>query len=92
MDLGRQHPVESLPAAPGGCRCFYLPQIVKKEEVMMALIRDYKQTLQARAIRDPDFAVSLMNEAILSLLNGEPDTARLILRELVHSTENPLRY
>lgn len=52
----------------------------------MALTRDYKQTIQERAARDPDFAISLMNEAISSFLNGEPETARLILRELVHST------
>lgn len=52
----------------------------------MALTRDYKETIRERAERDPDFAASLMNEAVSSLLEGEPGTARLILRELVNST------
>lgn len=52
----------------------------------MALTRDYKQTIKERAERDPNFAASLMNEAVVLFLNGEPETARLILRELVNST------
>ena len=52
----------------------------------MALTRDYKQTIRERAERDPDFAASLMNEAVSSLLDGEPETTRLVLRELVNST------
>jgi DNA-binding phage protein len=52
----------------------------------MALTRDYKQTIQERAHRDPDFAAHLMNEAVTAFLAGEPDVARLILRELVNST------
>lgn len=52
----------------------------------MALTRDYKQTIRERAERDPNFATALMNEAVSSFLNGEPETARLILRELVNST------
>ena len=59
---------------------------VEEKEVTMALTRDYKQTIRERAARDPDFAASLMNEAVTSILNGEPETARLILRELVNST------
>jgi DNA-binding phage protein len=52
----------------------------------MALTRDYKQTIQERAKRDPDFAAQLMNEAVTSFLAGEPEVARIILRELVNST------
>ena len=52
----------------------------------MALTRDYKQTIRERAEKDPNFAASLMNEAVSSFLSGEPETARLILRELVNST------
>ena len=52
----------------------------------MALTRDYKQTIRERAERDPNFATALMDEAISSVLNGEPETARLVLRELVNST------
>ncbi len=52
----------------------------------MVLTRDYKDTINERAAKDPKFAMSLMNEAISAFLNGEPETARIILRELVNST------
>ena len=42
--------------------------------------------MRERAEKDPNFATALMNEAVSSFLNGEPETARLILRELVNST------
>ncbi|NKB69673.1 MAG: transcriptional regulator [Candidatus Latescibacteria bacterium] len=52
----------------------------------MALTRDYKETIKERAEREPEFAALLMNEAASSFLAGEPQTARLILRELVNPT------
>ena len=52
----------------------------------MALSRDYKQTVIERAERDPAFAQALLDEAATLFLNGEPETARLILRELVNAT------
>ena len=36
--------------------------------------------------RDPAFAKALLNEAITLFLNDEPDTARLVLRDLVNAT------
>jgi DNA-binding phage protein len=52
----------------------------------MALTRDYKETIQNRAQREPEFAAALLDEAVTLFLNGEPETARLMLRELVNST------
>jgi DNA-binding phage protein len=52
----------------------------------MALTRDFKATVKERSERDPDFAAALLNEAISLFFNNEPQTARLILRELVNST------
>lgn len=52
----------------------------------MTLTRDYKETIQNRAQREPEFAAALLDEAVTLFLNGEPETARLILRELVNST------
>jgi DNA-binding phage protein len=52
----------------------------------MALTRDFKTTVNERAARDPAFACALLNEAISLLVNGEPKTARLILRDLVNNT------
>jgi len=52
----------------------------------MALTRDFKQTVVARTQRDPAFAKALLDEAATLMLNGEPETARLVLRDLVNAT------
>ena len=52
----------------------------------MTLTRDFTQTVNARIQQDYTFALALLNEAISLFLNGEPETARLILRELVNAT------
>ena len=36
--------------------------------------------------REPAFAHALLDEAATLFLNGEPDTARLVLRDLVNAT------
>ncbi|BAP88037.1 addiction module antidote protein [Burkholderiales bacterium GJ-E10] len=52
----------------------------------MTLTRDFKQTVAERAARDPDFAKALLDEAATLFLSGEPDAARVILRDLVNAT------
>jgi DNA-binding phage protein len=52
----------------------------------MTLTRDFKQTVVERVARDPDFAKALLDEAATLFLSGEPDAARLILRDLVNAT------
>ncbi len=52
----------------------------------MALTRSFKETVAERVRRDPDFAKAMLDEAATLFLNGEPDTARLILRDLVNAT------
>lgn len=52
----------------------------------MPLTRDFKETVNVRIQQDSTFAAALLNEAISLFLNGEPETARLILRELINST------
>lgn len=52
----------------------------------MALTRDFKKTVVARVRRDPAFAQALLDEALTLFLNGDPDTAKLILRDLVNAT------
>ena len=52
----------------------------------MALTRDFKRTVVERVRRDPAFARALLDEAATLFLNGEPDMARLILRDLVNAT------
>jgi DNA-binding phage protein len=52
----------------------------------MALTRDFKLTVIERVERDPAFAQALLDEAAMLFLNGEAETARLILRDLVNAT------
>lgn len=52
----------------------------------MTLTRDFKQTVVERVQRDPAFAKALLDEAATLFLSGEPDSARLILRDLVNAT------
>lgn len=52
----------------------------------MGLTRDFRETIVKRVQHDPDFAKALLDEAATLFLNGEPQLARLILRDLVNAT------
>jgi hypothetical protein len=52
----------------------------------MVLSRDASITVVDRIRRDPKFAALLLDEAVSLFLNGEPDVARLVLRDLVNGT------
>ena len=55
-------------------------------KVSMALTRDFKETVAARVQNDPAFTQALLDEAITLFVNGEPESAKLILRDLVNAT------
>jgi len=52
----------------------------------MALTRDFRRTFAERVTRDPAFARAMLDEAATLFLNGEPETARMMLRDLVNAT------
>lgn len=52
----------------------------------MAVTRDFKETVKERAAREPAFAKAMLDEAASAFLNGEPQVARLILRDLVNAS------
>ncbi len=52
----------------------------------MPLTRDFRHTVLERAIRDPEFRVGLLTEAIECILNDEIDVARELLRDYVNAT------
>jgi len=52
----------------------------------MALTRDFRHSVVARVRREPAFARHLLDEAATLFLNGEPEPARLMLRDLVNAT------
>ena len=52
----------------------------------MPLTRHFKETVAARVRADAKFAQALLDEAVTLFMNGEPDTAKLVLRDLVNAT------
>ena len=52
----------------------------------MALTRDFKDTVVARAQRDPRFREALFTEAINAYLGGDTVAGKAILRDLVNAT------
>lgn len=53
---------------------------------MMALTKDFKDTIQARAQRDPAFRKALLQEGVECLLAGDVDTGKAVLRDYINAT------
>src|SRR6267143_3253115 len=53
---------------------------------LMALTRDFKSTVKARAERDAAFREALLTEAVELLLSGEVETGKAILRDYINAT------
>ena len=51
----------------------------------MPLARDFKETMQTRAARDPAFREGLFKEGVERLLTGDVDTGRIVLRDYVNA-------
>ena len=51
----------------------------------MALTRDFKEMVQARARRDPAFREGLLREGVECLLAGDVDTGKILLRDYVNA-------
>lgn len=52
----------------------------------MALTRDFKETVMARAQRDRRFREALFSEAINAYLAGDTATGKAMLRDLINAT------
>lgn len=52
----------------------------------MALTRDFKETVLARVQADPTFRDALLKEGIETLLAGNVDTGKAILRDYIKAT------
>jgi DNA-binding phage protein len=52
----------------------------------MALTREFKETVQARASRDAAFRRALLTEAVNELLAGELQAGKAMLRDYVNAT------
>lgn len=52
----------------------------------MALTKEFKETVKARAERDPAFREALLKEAIELLLAGDLGTGKAVLRDYINAT------
>lgn len=52
----------------------------------MALTRDFKDTIKARADRDPEFRDALLVEGIECFLAGDVETGKTVLRDYINAT------
>ena len=52
----------------------------------MPLTRNFKETVQARARRDPAFREGLLKEGVECLLAGDVDAGKIILRDYINAT------
>ena len=52
----------------------------------MALTRNFKDTVKARAERDPEFRVALLKEALDAFLSADLGTGKVLLRDYVNAT------
>jgi len=52
----------------------------------MPLTRNFKDTIKARAERDPEFRAGLFREAIEALLSDDLKTGKVLLRDYVNAT------
>ena len=85
-DIGRARDFARGVQGPKTCSVSGRKSRQTQEVIGMALTRDFKKTVVARVERDPAFAKALLDEAATLFLADEPETARLILRDLVNAT------
>jgi DNA-binding phage protein len=52
----------------------------------MPLTHDFKETIRARAQRDPKFRQALLTEAVECVINGDLATGKAVLRDYVNAT------
>jgi hypothetical protein len=50
------------------------------------LTRDFKEFAKARIERDPEYAQALLQEAVQTLVDGDVETAKSVLRDYINAT------
>ena len=56
------------------------------EKLVIHVIRDFKETVQARALHDPAFREGLLRESIDNMLAGDTETGKALLRDYINAT------
>ena len=57
----------------------------KKEPNKTAITRDFKETIQARVLRDPKFRKAILAESIECMLDGDIKTGKALLRNYINA-------
>src|ERR1039457_1821085 len=71
----------------GGARMLGRIQAKKETgDAIMPLTHDFKETIRARAQRDPKFRHALLCEAVECVINGDFATGKAVLRDYVNAT------
>lgn len=52
----------------------------------MAITRNFKDTIQERALRDVEFRYGLLTESIECMLAGDIDTGKSLIRDYINAT------
>jgi len=52
----------------------------------MAITRSFKDTIRARAERDPEFRTALLTESLELMLAGDTQTGQSLLRDYINAT------
>mgnify|MGYP001583534533 CR=1 FL=1 len=52
----------------------------------MTLTKDFTETVRARALREAGFRRELLREAIETLITGDVDTGKILLRDYINAT------
>ena len=52
----------------------------------MALTRNFRDTIKARADRDPEFRAALLRESVELMLSGDVETGRALVRDYINAT------
>ena len=52
----------------------------------MGLTRDFRETVMARARRDPEFRCALLVESIQCFMEGDVETGKAVLRNYINAT------
>ena len=52
----------------------------------MVLTRSFKDHIKAKIASDPEFRQALFQEAVQTLIEGDVDTARIVLRDFINAT------
>jgi hypothetical protein len=60
-------------------------------DAVILLTRDFRETIRARAERDPNFLKELVREAVETMVDGDFDIAKTILGDFINKGQEHYR-